>query len=83
LPSLRCIQVIAGVLGRAGEEGRRRRLERAKEGEVAYTVEHNLKHPKDVETNVEEGESVLNLDENLSTKVKEGEVRFKQNTVQH
>ena len=28
--SLRCVQVIAGVLGRAGEEGQRRRLEKAR-----------------------------------------------------
>jgi len=35
--SLRCVQVIAGVLGRAGEEGRSRRLAKAKKGEVTYT----------------------------------------------
>jgi len=35
--SLRCVQVIAGVLGRAGEEGRTRRLAKAKKGEVTYT----------------------------------------------
>ncbi|KAL8923278.1 MAG: hypothetical protein Q9208_004678 [Pyrenodesmia sp. 3 TL-2023] len=34
--SLRCVQLIAGVLGRAGEEGQRRRLERARKGEVTY-----------------------------------------------
>ncbi|MCJ1326320.1 37S ribosomal protein, mitochondrial [Thelotrema lepadinum] len=34
--SLRCVQVIAGVLGRAGEEGQQKRLERAKGGEVTY-----------------------------------------------
>lgn len=34
--SLRCIQVIAGVLGRAGEEGQRRRLEDAKNGHVTW-----------------------------------------------
>ena len=35
--SLRCVQVIAGVLGRAGEEGRMRRLAKAQRGEVTYT----------------------------------------------
>ena len=34
--SLRCVQVIAGVLGRAGEEGRMSRLEKAKQGELTY-----------------------------------------------
>ena len=35
--SLRCVQVIAGVLGRAGEEGQERRKERAAQGELTYT----------------------------------------------
>lgn len=35
--SLRCVQVITGVLGRAGEEGRARRLAKAQKGEVTYT----------------------------------------------
>ncbi|OXV09826.1 hypothetical protein Egran_02418 [Elaphomyces granulatus] len=34
--SLRCVQLIAGVLGRAGEEGQRRRLEEAKKGMLSY-----------------------------------------------
>lgn len=34
--SLRCVQVIAGVLGKAGEEGRLTRRERAKNGQVTY-----------------------------------------------
>ena len=34
--SLRCVQVIAGVLGRAGEEGQRSRLEKAIQGELTY-----------------------------------------------
>ena len=38
--SLRCVQVIAGVLGRAGEEGRQRRIEQAKQGIVTYTPMH-------------------------------------------
>ncbi|MCJ1285786.1 37S ribosomal protein, mitochondrial [Xylographa opegraphella] len=35
--SLRCVQVIAGVLGKAGEEGQLRRMEKAKKGEISYT----------------------------------------------
>ena len=35
--SLRCVQVIAGVLGRAGQEGQARRKELAKKGYVTYT----------------------------------------------
>lgn len=34
--SLRCIQVIAGVLGRAGEAGQKQRLASAAKGEVTY-----------------------------------------------
>lgn len=35
--SLRCVQVIAGVLGRAGEEGQEKRRELASAGNVTYT----------------------------------------------
>ena len=35
--SLRCVQVIAGVLGKAGEEGQQRRKESARRGEITYT----------------------------------------------
>lgn len=35
--SLRCVQVIAGVLGRAGQEGQARRKEMAMKGVVTYT----------------------------------------------
>lgn len=35
--SMRCVQVIAGVLGRAGEEGQDRRRELANDGTVTYT----------------------------------------------
>ena len=35
--SLRCVQVIAGVLGRAGEEGQRIRREKAMHGNITYT----------------------------------------------
>ena len=35
--SLRCVQVIAGTLGRAGQEGQARRIGMAKKREVTYT----------------------------------------------
>ena len=37
--SLRCVQVIAGVLGRAGQEGQAIRKEKASRGVVTYTPE--------------------------------------------
>ena len=42
---MRCIQVIAGVLGRAGEEGQRKRLEAAKTGEVTWLPPPGLGKP--------------------------------------
>ncbi|MCJ1471706.1 37S ribosomal protein, mitochondrial [Lambiella insularis] len=47
--SLRCVQVIAGVLGRAGEEGRLRRRGKAKTGRITYT-------PADLDVDADEGE---------------------------
>lgn len=38
--SLRCVQVIAGVLGRAGQEGQENRKELAKLGHVTYTPDN-------------------------------------------
>lgn len=35
--SLRCVQMVAGVLGRAGQEGQAMRREMARRGEVPYT----------------------------------------------
>lgn len=43
--SLRCVQVIAGVLGRAGEAGNKMRLEAASQGEVTYQPAQGLKMP--------------------------------------
>lgn len=43
--SLRCIQVIAGVLGRAGEAGQKQRLELAANGKVTYRPAENLVLP--------------------------------------
>lgn len=45
LYSLRCIQVIAGVLGRAGQEGQQRRKEAAERGEINYPPPVRLKEP--------------------------------------
>ena len=47
--SLRCVQLIAGVLGRAGEEGQRKRRERAMQGDVSY-------QPEEFEVKKAEGE---------------------------
>lgn len=45
--SLRCVQVIAGVLGRAGEEGQKRRLQLAGQGVTTYPATHGLDPPKE------------------------------------
>ncbi len=47
--SLRCIQVIAGVLGRAGEAGQKRRLEDAENGVVTWLPPPGLGKPKDMD----------------------------------
>ncbi|KNG47666.1 mitochondrial 37s ribosomal protein mrp4 [Stemphylium lycopersici] len=47
--SLRCIQVIAGVLGRAGESGQKQRLAAAARGKVTYRPAEGL-HIAGVET---------------------------------
>jgi small subunit ribosomal protein S2 len=52
--SLRCIQVIAGVLGRAGEAGQKQRLAAAAKGDITYLPAHGLHMPE----TEEEGESV-------------------------
>lgn len=43
--SSRCVHVIAGALGRAGEEGQAQRLARAKEGYIDYEPRHSLEMP--------------------------------------
>jgi len=43
--SLRCVQVIAGVLGRAGQEGQATRLAKAARGIVDYRQTHGLSPP--------------------------------------
>ena len=44
--SLRCIQVIAGVLGRAGEAGQKQRLALAEKGRITYSPARNLEIPE-------------------------------------
>jgi small subunit ribosomal protein S2 len=43
--SLRCIQVIAGVLGRAGEAGQKQRLAAAAKGDITYQPADDLALP--------------------------------------
>lgn len=42
ISSLRCIQVLAGVLGKAGQEGQLLRREAAEDGEVTYIPHRKL-----------------------------------------
>ncbi|KAF2237427.1 ribosomal protein S2 [Viridothelium virens] len=44
--SLRCVQVIAGVLGRAGQEGQAARREAAARNHITYAPAENLKAPQ-------------------------------------
>ncbi|KAF2658079.1 ribosomal protein S2 [Lophiostoma macrostomum CBS 122681] len=47
--SLRCIQVIAGVLGRAGEAGQKQRFEAASNGQITYRPADDLTLPEEPE----------------------------------
>ncbi|KAJ4300785.1 hypothetical protein N0V90_002873 [Kalmusia sp. IMI 367209] len=58
--SLRCIQVIAGVLGRAGEAGQKERLALAERGQITYRPAKNLRLPEDLEDPSAEESSELN-----------------------
>ncbi|KAF1362496.1 ribosomal protein S2 [Lizonia empirigonia] len=51
--SLRCIQVIAGVLGRAGEAGQKQRLAAAARGEITYRPARGLVAPESEEEEAE------------------------------
>jgi hypothetical protein len=44
--SVRCAHVIAGVLGRAGETGKNKRLKAAEEGKVTYAPDKTLTRPR-------------------------------------
>lgn len=54
--SLRCIQVIAGVLGRAGEAGQKARLEAAERGHLTFQPDRRLFDPNAAEEAEEEDE---------------------------
>ncbi|KAE8448003.1 hypothetical protein EG329_009926 [Mollisiaceae sp. DMI_Dod_QoI] len=54
--SLRCIQVIAGVLGRAGESGQKKRLQAAETGKVTWLPPTGLGKPKTAEDRRREAE---------------------------
>lgn len=51
--SIRCVQVIAGVLGRAGGEGQKRRKKAALEGKVTYLIDHGLQPPTGEESQID------------------------------
>lgn len=65
--SLRCVQVICGVLGRAAEQGRERRLELAKSKNISHRERvtfgqaHNLKPPGTIVGSMDDEENVLRL----------------------
>ncbi|KAF2443970.1 ribosomal protein S2 [Karstenula rhodostoma CBS 690.94] len=66
--SLRCIQVIAGVLGRAGEAGQKQRLELAETGRVTYRPADNLVLPEALQEKTvaaAEPGAEMDLDESL------------------
>lgn len=62
--SLRCTQVIAGVLGRAGEEGKMERFSKAFRGKIDYAHEHNLYPPGE---GGEEGEDAAEAEKEASS----------------
>jgi small subunit ribosomal protein S2 len=53
--SLRCIQVVAGVLGRAGEAGQKQRLAAAAKGTITYRPAEGLVIPGGEEEDQGEG----------------------------
>lgn len=57
--SLRCTNVIAGVLGRAGEEGQRLRLEAARQGIVTYKSREKFESPEDIARGEEKNGGLL------------------------
>lgn len=56
--SLRCIQVIAGVLGRAGQDGQRRRMEETRKGKLPFQrIKPEELYRKEVQSGSDESES--------------------------
>ena len=51
--SLRCVQVIAGVLGRAGEEGQAERMRNARRGDYPARQDHGLEAPSEEDVDAE------------------------------
>ncbi|KAK1066346.1 hypothetical protein LTR74_007233 [Friedmanniomyces endolithicus] len=51
--SLRCVQVIAGVLGRAGEEGQAERMRNARRGDYSARQDHGLEAPSEEDVDAE------------------------------
>jgi small subunit ribosomal protein S2 len=60
LYSLRCIQVVAGVLGRAGEAGQKLRLAAAAKGDITYRPAWGLVMPGSEEKQNESTAAVMN-----------------------
>lgn len=56
--SLRCVQLIAGTLGRAGEDGQKKRLEAAKTGKVTWASPQGLGDPVDMKVKTDEKSDV-------------------------
>ncbi len=59
--SMRCVQLIAGVLGRAGQEGQANRREMANEGRVTYQPVELLKEKAGKRTPVAAGRSATHI----------------------
>ncbi|KAK0958080.1 hypothetical protein LTS01_022078 [Friedmanniomyces endolithicus] len=53
LHDLRCVQVIAGVLGRAGEEGQAERMRNARRGDYPARQDHGLEAPNEEDVDAE------------------------------
>jgi hypothetical protein len=72
---LRCTQLIAGVLGRAGEAGQKKRLEAAKTGKVTWQPPPGLGKPMTEEDRRKEAEA-----KKAAMKAKELEAEKDQNS---
>ncbi|KAF2400097.1 ribosomal protein S2 [Trichodelitschia bisporula] len=59
--SLRCVQVICGILGRAGEEGKTRRLAAAQAGNITFTPADGFVMPGEEKTEQQKLPRVLKL----------------------
>jgi small subunit ribosomal protein S2 len=73
--SIRCIQVIAGVLGRAGQAGTKQRLAAAAEGQITFRPATRLVKPEEAEEAVAP-EVMATLEDGLMDDAKETEVKL-------